>query len=463
MNTVKLDNLMRRMDRWVNENNKFGTSGSDPMVNTEYYRERTLKRGELEALFVQDWLSRRVVSIPANDSTRAWIKFSSENSPEKAEAMEEEFKRLNIKTNVSESIKLARLHGGSLMIMGVFDGQESDMPIRKIKSIEFAAPVDRWQIFPQRYYTDDQKINFGQVETYLIHRLAVRGTLTAIVHESRVIRFDGAYTPPLERLRNLGWSNSVLQNAISAIQSFGVVHQSADAVVQDFVTKKAQIKNLRELLSNDEGEAQITARLATLAYGMSVHGLAVYGEDEEFDKMGTPITGLPDLLRHSVDIVSAAVEIPKARLFHNQSGLLGGDAGSSDLRVHYDNISAFQETDLRPQIQKVVDLISESLGYQKGDVSFEFNPLWQLSELDESKVRKEISETDINYINAGVLEPEEVALSRFSGDSVNLSEMIIDVDKRKRFLEALAKQPIDLDEGNDEDEVNMNNEETSET
>ena len=443
--------FQQRMDRWVNEKNKFGTA-SDSMVGTSFYREARLHRNTLESLFVNDWLARRVISIMANDATRNWISLTSGNDNKDAIKVEKELNRLNVKAKIAESIKLSRLHGGSLFIMGAFDGQETDMPLRKVRSVEFVESVDRWQTFPQRYYADENSMNYGQPETYLIHRVQVRGTFTAVVHESRVIRFDGAYLPPLERMRNLGWHDSVLQNFYEELKRFGVTHQAVGSIVEDFITKKVQVKGLSDLLSNTEGEQQLMARFAMLAYGMSVHGLAVFGEDEQFEKMGTPLTGIDKIMVHFVDIVSAACEIPKARLFHNQSGVLGGDAGGNDLRVHYDNVSAYQENDLRPNLQRIIDVVAESVGVNPEAIEFTFKPLWQLSELDEAKARKEISEADINYINAGVVEPEEVALSRFGGDAINLADMIIDKEKRIRFLEALGKQKIDLNEGEDDDE-----------
>lgn len=451
--------MLKRLDRWVNEKNNFGTNKADPMVSTNFWRERKLSRTELDALYVQDWLSRRVINIIAEDSTRNWITLASGDDNEKAEAIKKEFTRLEVQTKTSEAIILSRLHGGSLMIMGAFDGQETDMPLRKIRSVEFFAPVDRWQTFPQRFYADETKMNYGQPETYLIHRIQVRGTLTAVVHESRVVRFDGNYLPPIERMRNLGWNDSVLQNFYQELKTFGTAHQAVGAIIQDFITKKVQIKNLRELLSNEEGEQQLMARFAMLAYGTSIHNLAVFGDDEQYDKMGTPLTGLDKIMIHFVDIVSAASNIPKARLFHNQSGILGGDAGANDLRIHYDSISAYQETELRPHIQRMVNVIGESLGYAEDEVTFTFDPLWQLSELDASTARKNIADSDIAYINAGVVEPEEVAISRFGGDGIALADMIIDVDKRKRFLDQWGKLDIELNDGDeDEDEKEFDEE-----
>jgi len=75
----------------------------------------------------------------------------------------------------------------------------------------------------------------------------------------------------------------------------------------------------------------------------------------------------------------------------------------------------------------------------------------KLSELDESTVIKNVAEAEKIYIDSRVVEPEEVAVSRFGGDGTNLTDMIIDVDRRNTFLDELSKTPIDLNEGGDDE------------
>ena len=448
-NKPSLSTILKN-DRWVNERNKFGGT-DDPMTRTRYQYPDRLNRAELDALFQYDWLAGRVVTIPAEDATREWITVSHDTKPELAERVRDELERLKMREAFEEGIILGRLYGGGLMIIGAFDGLEVHQPLGKIRSIEFAHNTDRYLTYPQTFYNDEFDIRFGSPETYLVQRLQVQGSITSTVHESRTIRFDGNYLPPVARMRNFGWNESVLEKFHEALRNFGVSNQASSAVLQDFVTKKMKVGNLAELLSTETGEGELNNRMGLVAYGMSVHNIAVFGEDEEFDKMGTPITGLPDLLKHGVDIVSAAAEIPKARLFHNQSGVLGGDAGSSDLRVHYDKISAFQENKLRPKLKRVIDMVCESIGINPEEIDFIFNPLWQLSETDEAEVRYKTAQTDEIYINTGVVEPEEVALSRFSGDTTNLMDMVINVDRREKYLDELAKQPVEVNEGEEDD------------
>jgi len=437
-------------DRWVNKTNKFGTN-ADPITQTQYEYDNKLGRAQIDSLYQHDWLTRRVVDIPAKDATRKWIKLSHEKDPNKAERVREQMERLNVREAFEEAIKLGRMYGGELMVVGAFDGLEVHQPLGKIRSIEFLHNTDRYLAYPQTFYNDELDMRFGSPETYLVQRLQVQGSISSTIHESRTIRFEGNYLPPVARMRNFGWSESVIQNFHEALRQFGVANQSAAATLEDFVTKKMKISNLVELLSTDEGESQLINRMSLVASGMSVHNIAVYGEDEELDKMGTPLSQMPELLNYFTDYISAAVEIPKARLFHNQSGMLGGDAGGNDLRVHYDNISAYQENTLRPKIRQIIDMISESIGIQPGEVDFSFNSLWQLSETDEAEVRYKTAQTDQIYVNAGIVEPEEVAISRFSTDEPNMSDMTIDIDRRTKYLAELAKQPIDTNEHDDPD------------
>ncbi|KKM23144.1 hypothetical protein LCGC14_1618110, partial [marine sediment metagenome] len=55
----------------------------------------------------------------------------------------------------------------------------------------------------------------------------------------------------------------------------------------------------------------------------------------------------------------------------------------------------------------------------------EWVPLWQLTEEEEAKRRKSVAESDAIYINSGVLDPTEVANSRFGGE-VYSAETVLD-------------------------------------
>lgn len=449
--SIGIQAALLRLDRWVNEKNSFG-SGNDPITRTAFSAANRLTRSELDSLFEYDWIAKRIVTIPADDATREWITITHDTDPGKAEFITDELKRLNVQAAVHEAIVLSRLYGGSLMTLGVFDGQEMDKPISKVRRVEFLHNVDRYLAYPQTFYKDAMDMRFGQAETYQINRVEIQGSLTSVVHETRTIRFDGEYVSPLSRLRNYGWHAPVLQHVYESLRHFGVSNQAGAAVLQDFITKKLKISNLQDLLSTDTGAAQIQARIALMAAEMAIHNIAVYGQDEEFDKMGTPINNLPELMAVFQDMACGSSGIPKSRLFQSESGSLGGDQGKNDLRVHYDNIAAYQKNHLSDKIQRIIDVVGMQRGYEPGEIAFTFNPLWQLSEAEDALVRYQVSQSDEIYLRNGVVEPEEVALSRFGGQGITLTDMNIDKEKREKYLAELSKQPIDLDEPDPEED-----------
>lgn len=432
----------RRWDRWENEVNRFG-GDTDPITITQFRPGIRLTRQELDLIYEYDWISAKIIDIPADDAFRKWITLHHDSDPGRAEDAKKELERWNLRGLALECERLARLYGGALMVMGAFDGGDVTEPLRveAIRKVNFINVVDRFMTYPQTFYRDPEDANFGEVETYLVHRLRVAGVVTSVVHGSRVIRYEGRYVPPVRRLRNFGWQNPVLTRLYEAIRQFGVSVQTGSGVLQDFVIKKLKIKDLQSMIAGGQWDT-ITTRLSLMAQEMAINNFAVYGEDENIEKIGTPVQGLFKIMELFIDYVSAASDIPRSRLFQNMTGTLGGDPGKNDLRVHYDNVEAIQENKLRSPVQQAIDILLVPLGFAPGEITFTWNPLWQMSDQEQAEIELKRAQTDQIYISTGVVEPEEVALSRFSGQEVDLRNMEIDVERREKAIEELKK--VDL-------------------
>ena len=100
-----------------------------------------------------------------------------------------------------------------------------------------------------------------------------------------------------------------------------------------------------------------------------------------------------------------------------------------------------------PGLEKLVRLIfKSSAGPTKGTEPerwrIEFRSLYQPTEQETATTRKIVADTDVAYINAGVLYPEEVAASAFGGSKFS-SERQIDWEGREKMAadeEARAKE-----------------------
>jgi hypothetical protein len=94
-----------------------------------------------------------------------------------------------------------------------------------------------------------------------------------------------------------------------------------------------------------------------------------------------------------------------------------------------------QEYKLKPNLERLIRYIYLSkLGKTEGNEpeswSIQFVPLWQNTEEQEALLRRTVAETDRIYIETGVLDPSEVAISRFGGD-IYSTETVIDLQGRQ--------------------------------
>ena len=90
---------------------------------------------------------------------------------------------------------------------------------------------------------------------------------------------------------------------------------------------------------------------------------------------------------------------------------------------------------LKPVLEKLIFYIMKSEyssfnGVEPDNWSIQFTPLWQNTEEQEAVMRRTVAETDAIYIDRGVLDPTEVAVSRFGGDRWSMNT-IIDEEARE--------------------------------
>ena len=437
-----------KRDSWYNYRSRFGSVTRDPVMVSSYVRNRDrIKRAEAETLYEFDWLTAKVVDQVAKDSTREWIRLTHDNDPDKAEKLRQEDVRLNGLGVFEESIRLARLHGGNVLVLGAWDGGQSSpeepLKLERVQKVAWTANVDRWLAFPQDWYRDQEDPKYGTTETYVIHRLAVVGSAVSVVHESRTIRFDGNPLPPLARVRNWNWGASVIDKVYDALRNWGMSNQAAASIIPSFITYAMKIENLQQLIANGQWSV-IQTRVGEAFAQMATQNMMTYGQGEEIQKMGTPVSGLPDLIDRFMKIVSGAVDIPMSILFQAESGGLGGTASQTDRDNWFDSIKAYQETYLRPRVRYWLDVIGMGLGLKPGEVEFEFVSLKQQTPQQESEIYSKNAQADQTYINAGVVQPEQVALHRFSGQKYNEAPLVFDTEREEKILEMIKKQPIEL-------------------
>jgi uncharacterized protein len=94
----------------------FGMPGRDKLMS-QHWALSLLNVEQLEAAYRSDWVARKIIEIPAFDSTRAWRTWQADK--EDVKKLEKTERTLALQTKMMQAMIKARLYGGAAMIMGV--------------------------------------------------------------------------------------------------------------------------------------------------------------------------------------------------------------------------------------------------------------------------------------------------------------------------------------------------------
>jgi phage-related protein (TIGR01555 family) len=431
-----------------------GDALRDKLQSTRFERSARLNDTLLEALYHDEDMAARIVEALPEDALRRGYSLSIEGDEESelpGEAFEYE-KRIGFRRALREAAVWARCFGGAVVYLGIDDGADEAQPVNEgaIKTVRFATVLTKRELTPSTYYDDPRKANFGEPELYELAHLTTPGGLAQElapgmrIHETRVLRLDGARTSLTRRQRNQGWSDSVLQKVHAVLVQFNVGWQGTAHLLQDAAQGVFKMEGLIDMLTAGEKEA-LAARMELVDMSRSVaRAVLLDAEKEEFSRDAPQLSGVPDTLRSFMLRLAAAARMPVTVLMGQSPAGLNA-TGESDTRMWYDRVEGYQEESLLPVVERFYRLMFLAADFSADEPdSWEvrFEKLWQLSDKEQAELEKLVAERDKVYIDAQVLLPEEVALNRFKAGGFS-SETQIDIDARKEMLAAeleLAKE-----------------------
>lgn len=423
-----------RNDGWMNILNGLGQRGRDKTTAITFRACPVFCFAELDELYRADGLTKRIIDIiPAEMLRQGW---EIDGDPEGKILGKFEEQDFNCKLNAL--IQWSRLYGGAICVMGIADGRPLNEPVNveNIKSVNWLQVFDRWQCMINYDYIsrDLNDENYGFPLYYEVNDYRTGSTF--VVHHSRVLRMDWGSLPPRDKNWNQGWGDSVMVSIYNELKNYGAAFANTSAIMQDFVNGVLKIPGLSQSMAMDCGEndRQLTKRLDWANLSKGVSNMMVLDGEEIYEKLSTNVSGISELLDRFMLAVSSVTSIPITLLFGRSPAGLNA-TGDSDIRNFYDMVKQLQETKLKPVLEKLIYYIFKSEygptnGVEPDNWGIQFTPLWQNTEEQEAIMRRTVAETDAIYIDRGVLDPNEVAVSRFGGDRWSMNT-IIDEEARE--------------------------------
>lgn len=446
---IKNDNL-------INAVSKIGIAGKAKNPASNFGSPKNISKGELEAIYLGEGFGKKIVDVYANSMTREWFKISGDPDGLLLNYLD------NIKTkqSINEGLKWSRLYGASIIIMLIDDGGELEDPVNpnNIRSIEGLRVIDRTQLSVESYqtdmYTDPSDKKFGRIKVYTVtppQYVTSTGIMNGTayrVHESRILRFDGEIAPERLMVNNGYFGFSVLISCYNYLRNLSTAYEVSSEILHDYVISVISMKSLSQILSRPKGEDTVKMRAEIISYCKSViNGIIIDADGEQYDKITTSLSGLPDLIDRFGLALSAVSGIPYMLLMGDSPSGLNSN-GDSDLRSWYDSIANEQHEILTVQLNKLLSYILASRdnplkGKTLDDIEIVYNPLWQIDDATMVDMRYKQAQSDQIYIQNGVATPEEIGVSRFGGDSYSF-ETMIETDSDN--ISAITTPPPENDE-----------------
>lgn len=441
-----------RVDGWENANTGIGILGRDKRAGGNFFVD-TIPQEYAETVWRSSDLAARIVETLPNEMLREGYELEIQADTELEELIEPEFERLAVTEKLRRALYFSRAYGGAGILLGADDGSaELSKPLNEnsIRTFDFLTVLTPRELQPVAYYSNPLHPKYGEIQTYRLLPLVTDGgsaSTSPIVHESRVMRIEGTTTSALSMWRsvNPGWGDSIFVRVLETMQDFQAAWSGAAILLQDFAPPVLKIKGLAKILASVSGDA-LAERARGIELSRSIARTLIIDSEEEYARQTVNVAGLPEMLEKMMLRLAAAAGMPVSLLMGQAPAGLNA-TGDSDIRFFYDQVSALQERMCKPALTRIARLmLLNKSGPAKGKLpehfEIEFEPFWQLSELEQAQVRLTQAQTDQIYLANQVVTPQEIARSRFSATGYSTTTTI-DTDIRD---ELLADEELQLKE-----------------
>ncbi len=427
----------------VNALTKMGTN-QDKERYTGVAAPEILQPADLDALYINNWLCRRIVDIIPQESTRAGWALTL--GTETTDAEKKRFDRLvavgermGIRTHVKEAMRQSRLHGGAAIIMILDDNTPIDEPVnlKKLRAIKGLHAMDCQRVWPAAGWSGVGEPDLYQIQINRdedLRKIGMKDQLLHVpIHRSRLLRFEGDAAPYSYKSHFKWWGISVLQSVWNVFKRYETGQASAANILNDFSLYVQKIKGLKGMVEQGKGDF-VANRLSLNALMRSViGGIALDADGEEASFLTRSAAGVDSIIERLKDEVQGASRIPHTKLWGSSPSGLGA-TGQSEKSDFAQEVHMLQEDHLDRALRQYYETLAACSTNRAAmelpeDWQIDFHSTITLSDLEEAELRGKVASADSQYLNAGVLQPNEVALARFGGAKFSMETTLLDREK----------------------------------
>lgn len=447
------EKLHYMQDAFTNSLARIGFSQPNILEGSQYPITRLTRNYNLmNSLYRDSWIIRRIIDTIAKDMVKNWIEITSSINPMEIKRVESTITHVQLKSQLLRGLQWGRLYGGAAGIMKI-KGQEDklDQPLdlSQVMPGDFMGLIilDRWSgIYPQLELVDDlDDIDYGLPKYYMIRNDTNNEQVK--VHHSRVIRFCGPELPYWEKLAEVYWGASVVEQVFDELKKRDNTSWNIAQLIFLANVRVLKMSDLGQLLAtvNEKSKQQLYSTLSAQNMLMSSMGIYVMDKEDEFQNFQYSFGGVSEIYELFMLDIAGASEIPASKLFgRSPQGM--NSTGENEISNYNSLIEQSQESNLRPNLEKLLPVIfMSSLGYVPDDLSFRFAPVETVSSKDRAELIWRTIESIQRVYDSGIIS-QKIALKELkqSGEPLGIFTNITEDDINNASGELMNEQPMEI-------------------
>jgi phage-related protein (TIGR01555 family) len=371
------------------------------------------------SLAAQHPLIRAAVDTLADEMTRKWIEFagqgSEESDAERAKKLQTSTEKYHLKERFNEAMKKTGYFGGCMIFIDMGDDTDTPgglaevqtpltldsakIPKGSFKGFRLVEPIN---CYPAPYNASNPlKPGYYKPDAWLVQGRTV--------HASRLLHFIQNEPPILLKPAYNFFGIPMAQMALDYVDRFDTIRIAVAKLVKRFSTSIVKT-DMSQMLSGGgyDDVSSLKARAAIWSMLGSNDGLMFLDMTaEDFVQVNTPLSGLADIVSQSLELLAAIFRQPAVKLLGiAPKGF--NSTGEYDESNWYDHVASQQQIVMADNLDTAVKVIQLSeAGAIDEDLTWQFQPLHELSEMDKATIRKTNADAYAIYDERGVLSPEE--------------------------------------------------------
>ncbi|WP_281829572.1 anti-CBASS protein Acb1 family protein [Lactobacillus amylolyticus] len=369
-------------------------------------------------------IAHTIVSKPASDATRNGFRLVIPSNPDLQAQYQLALDNLKLKKELTKQLVYRGAEGDGYLSIGTLENGNSGDTSKPIVTAN-VVDVPFVHAFGQNHVqecvvNDDPTSNdYGKEQAIMVQPTQSGSQSGSELNEfGNMVPNVGKLDPiiidqsrfchvSLDKFEDDTHGTSMLVRCHNEIKALNIALEASGKMMREFTFKVLKSDQLM-----NEPEDQYRRDRAEISQVLNNEAIAFIHADDDLSKVSTPVAGIDTLFTFAWQSLAMASGIPKSVLTGEQAGTLAG--AGQDVVNYYDSIKSVQEQLLKPEIEKVVQLLMWADNVAGGqldpgsiDWHIEFNPLWSAD--DETQ-----SQTFLNYANAtntlvagGILAPDE--------------------------------------------------------